>query len=77
MNGGSDATEEFNAIHSLKAHKMLNKYYIGTVDLTSKKVIDVIPDLATEDGTQLALHPKKKLHLHYKKKLFYHVIRTC
>lgn len=29
INAGSDCSEEFDAIHSLKAWKMLDKYYIG------------------------------------------------
>lgn len=29
MNAGGDATEDFNAIHSSAAHKMLEEYYIG------------------------------------------------
>ncbi|KAJ3083061.1 hypothetical protein HK102_001279 [Quaeritorhiza haematococci] len=31
MNAGTDATEEFDAIHSQKAHELLEKYYIGDV----------------------------------------------
>ncbi|KAL1922436.1 uncharacterized protein VTP21DRAFT_9975 [Calcarisporiella thermophila] len=31
LNAGGDATEEFNAIHSSKAHDMLKDYYIGEV----------------------------------------------
>ena len=29
INAGTDSSEEFDAIHSLKAWKMLDKYYIG------------------------------------------------
>ena len=35
INAGDDATEDFVAIHSLKATKMLEKYYIGDLDLSS------------------------------------------
>ncbi|CAF1119601.1 unnamed protein product, partial [Didymodactylos carnosus] len=36
LNGGTDCSDEFNAIHSKKAHQMLEKYYIG--DLLSSQV---------------------------------------
>ena len=35
INGGADATEDFVAIHSTKATKMLEKYYIGDLDKAS------------------------------------------
>jgi len=64
INAGEDATEDFVAIHSAKATKMLQKYYIGELDLESiKKVEDekkVDEDLVDEQGRKLALNPKKK-----------------
>jgi nitrate reductase (NAD(P)H) len=61
INAGADATEDFVAIHSVKATKMLEKYYIGDLDTSS------IKDKKTEDdslvdgqGRKLALNPKKK-----------------
>lgn len=62
MNGGQDATEDFVAIHSTKATKMLEKYYIGDLDKASvKKVVDKEDEIADEQGNKLALNPKKKV----------------
>ena len=71
---GTDATEEFDAIHSTKAKNMLTKYYIG--DLVSEDVstppgedamspagtssVD-LPSLAISVEEPVALNPKKKL----------------
>jgi nitrate reductase (NAD(P)H) len=62
INGGQDATEDFYAIHSSKAQKMLEKWYIGTLDLSSipkaaPKVEEVLMDA---NGNKLALNPRKK-----------------
>lgn len=65
INAGEDATEDFVAIHSAKATKMLQKYYIGDLDMSSVKDLeeekkeddDVIVD---DQGRKLALNPKKK-----------------
>jgi nitrate reductase (NAD(P)H) len=70
MNGGIDATEDFVAIHSLKATKMLEKYYIGELDKTSvaaaaaseKEVVD-------EQGRKLALNPRKKVSFKLQNKI--------
>jgi nitrate reductase (NAD(P)H) len=62
INGGADSTEDFVAIHSTKATKMLEKYYIGQLDKSSvaeeKKQED--EPLVDADGNALALNPKKK-----------------
>jgi nitrate reductase (NAD(P)H) len=66
INGGTDATEDFVAIHSMKATKMLEKYYIGNLDTNSKSAVSSttrpeepeIVDAAT--GRKVALNPKKK-----------------
>lgn len=60
INGGEDSTEDFVAIHSIKATKMLEKYYIGDVDKSSVKTEEekVIVD---EKGNKIALNPKKKI----------------
>lgn len=62
---GQDATEDFVAIHSVKATKMLEKYYIGELDVAGSKTA---PADASEDdngvcvktGRKLALNPRKK-----------------
>ena len=48
INAGADATVDFVAIHSTKAHKMWEKYYIGDLEWTDAH------------GNKLALNPKKK-----------------
>ena len=46
MNGGMDATEDFDAIHSTAAKKLLEEYVIGTVDgpdaLSQDSVVQVL-----------------------------------
>jgi len=61
INGGIDSTEDFDAIHSSKARKMLDKYYIGDLDVSSKKgAAKVVDELVDEKGNKLALNPRKK-----------------
>jgi nitrate reductase (NAD(P)H) len=61
INAGEDATEDFVAIHSMKATKMLEKYYIGDLDTTSvpaeKKAEEQLFDAK---GNKLALNPRMK-----------------
>jgi len=65
INAGEDATEDFVAIHSTKATKMLDKFYVGDLDLASLQepsdgpaaTVDRI-DEAT--GRKIALDPKHK-----------------
>jgi len=61
INAGEDATEDFVAIHSMKATKMLEKYYIGDVEGSAapKKVEEV--EMLDARGRKLALNPKKKI----------------
>eukprot|EP00522_Entomoneis_paludosa_P011116 CAMPEP_0172439854 /NCGR_PEP_ID=MMETSP1065-20121228/705_1 /TAXON_ID=265537 /ORGANISM="Amphiprora paludosa, Strain CCMP125" /LENGTH=902 /DNA_ID=CAMNT_0013188603 /DNA_START=130 /DNA_END=2838 /DNA_ORIENTATION=- len=61
INAGADATDDFVAIHSMKATKMLERYYIGDLDtssVTATKKED--EELTDEQGNKLALNPKKK-----------------
>lgn len=61
INAGEDATEDFTAIHSMKATKMLEKYYIGDLDSASvpkEKTQD--EELVDDKGRKLALNPRKK-----------------
>lgn len=62
INGGEDSTEDFVAIHSTKATKMLEKFYIGQLDTSSVKAAEkpVDDSLVDADGNKLALNPKKK-----------------
>ena len=62
INAGHDATEDFVAIHSQKATKMLEKYYIGDVDKASVPQKDEAEDdtLYDSKGNKLALNPRKK-----------------
>jgi len=63
INAGEDSTEDFVAIHSTKATKMLEKFYIGDLDTGSlKKAVDapVEDNIDPKTGRKLALNPKKK-----------------
>ena len=60
LEAGSDATVEFNAIHSANAKALLQNYYIG--DLADAP--DAIPaeiDAGNPTETLVALNPKKKI----------------
>lgn len=61
INAGADATEDFTAIHSMKATKMLERYYIGDLDLSSvKSENEEGEQLYDAQGRKLALNPRKK-----------------
>jgi len=62
INAGDDSTEDFVAIHSSKATKMLEKFYIGDLDKGSvKKTEDADKeDVCAKSGRPIALNPKKK-----------------
>jgi nitrate reductase (NAD(P)H) len=61
INAGSDSTEDFLAIHSSKAAKMLEKFYIGDLDKSSvQKVTEDKDDICSKTGRPIALNPKKK-----------------
>jgi nitrate reductase (NAD(P)H) len=60
INAGGDATEDFVAIHSMKATKMLERYYIGDLDKSSVSKEKKDDDLVDDQGNKLALNPKKK-----------------
>jgi nitrate reductase (NAD(P)H) len=74
--GGTDATEEFDAIHSQKAKAMLKDYYIGELTLEGEAAGSTTDDSAStgpdnsegaEDDVNsdapVALEPRKKLSL--------------
>lgn len=63
INAGEDATEDFVAIHSIKATKMLEKYYIGDLDKSSiGKAEEQQPEdeQVDDQGRKIALNPRKK-----------------
>ncbi|KAL7509508.1 hypothetical protein ACHAXN_010964 [Cyclotella atomus] len=65
INAGEDATEDFVAIHSTKATKMLDKFYIGDLDLASlddgeEKKEEVAERICPKTGRLVALDPKHK-----------------
>lgn len=62
INGGADSTEDFVAIHSTKATKMLEKFYIGDLDTKSKKIesSEATEETDAKTGRKIALNPKKK-----------------
>ena len=62
INAGADSTEDFVAIHSTKATKMLEKFYIGDLDKGSvkKSVDDDKEAICQKTGRPIALNPKKK-----------------
>lgn len=61
INAGADATEDFVAIHSMKATKMLEKYYIGDLDKSTVPEVEEDVEITDEKGNKIALNPKKKL----------------
>ena len=65
INAGEDSTEDFVAIHSTKATKMLDKFYIGDLDLSSlddgeEKKEEVAERICPKTGRLVALDPKHK-----------------
>ena len=70
INAGADATEDFVAIHSMKATKMLEKYYIGDLDTTSVPAkVEEEEELLDEKGNKLALNPRKKVSFRLQNKV--------
>jgi nitrate reductase (NAD(P)H) len=71
INAGGDATEDFTAIHSTKATKMLKRYYIGDLDTSSvnKKSAEVQEELLDDQGRKLFLNPKYKTKLTLQNKI--------
>eukprot|EP00563_Minutocellus_polymorphus_P004575 CAMPEP_0181028856 /NCGR_PEP_ID=MMETSP1070-20121207/4888_1 /TAXON_ID=265543 /ORGANISM="Minutocellus polymorphus, Strain NH13" /LENGTH=889 /DNA_ID=CAMNT_0023106127 /DNA_START=22 /DNA_END=2692 /DNA_ORIENTATION=- len=63
INAGADATEDFTAIHSLKATKMLERYYIGDLDTKSvkKEAKSDLDNMLDDKGRKVALNPKHKI----------------
>lgn len=61
INAGEDATEDFVAIHSTKATKMLDKFFIGDLDPASLvEEEEVVEAVCEKTGRKLALDPKHK-----------------
>lgn len=58
---GGDATEDFDAIHSKKAWKMLEEYYIGDLIAGSESESEATDLAIEEEDSGLALNPRKKI----------------
>nr|AAY59538.1 nitrate reductase [Cylindrotheca fusiformis] len=70
INAGEDATEDFVAIHSMKATKMLEKYYIGDLDTAAASVNKrEEEDLVDSKGNKLALNPRRKTQFRLQNKI--------
>lgn len=72
MNGGMDATEDFVAIHSTKATKMLEKYYIGDLDKASvvaTALAAIDEEILDDQGRKLALNPRRKVSFKLQNKI--------
>lgn len=70
LNAGTDSTEEFDAIHSKKAWKMLQEYHIGALATseTTPHSLPITPDTTPLSEVEvdssapvIALDPKKKI----------------
>lgn len=63
INAGADSTEDFNAIHSTKAHKILEKYNIGEVDPDSLPIDQIVEEELIDEktGRKIALNIKTKI----------------
>ena len=68
ISAGMDSTEEFDAIHSKKAWKMLDEYFIGQLTPADVKGVEAVtPTSVTEvfevnaNGDMIALDPKKRI----------------
>jgi nitrate reductase (NAD(P)H) len=63
FNTGTDSTEDFVALHFIKATKMLEKYYIGDLDKASvaASTQEDEEQLVDDKGNKLALNPRKKI----------------
>jgi nitrate reductase (NAD(P)H) len=59
---GVDSTEEFEAIHSKKAWKQLETYYIGELRASLDPSHDIASDTTSEEDTdEIALNPRKRI----------------
>ena len=69
INAGEDSTEDFVAIHSTKATKMLDKFYIGDLDPDSVGKTDTVKErICPKTGRPMALDPKHKQAFKLQKK---------
>ena len=65
INAGMDATEDSQAIHSTKATKLLEQYYIGDLVTDEEENSNVV----TVQEKRVALNPKKKVPLALQEKI--------
>lgn len=72
INAGEDATEDFVAIHSMKATNMLEKYYIGDLDtssLAAEEKKEESDEFTDDKGNLIALNPRKKVPFRLQNKI--------
>lgn len=69
INAGEDSTEDFVAIHSSKATKMLEKFYVGDLDPSSlAEEEEITENICQKTGRKIALDPKHKQAFKLQKK---------
>jgi nitrate reductase (NAD(P)H) len=70
INAGEDSTDDFVAIHSTKATKMLDKFYVGDLDPASIDDAAQVEDdrVCEKTGRKVALDPKHKRSFTLQKK---------
>jgi nitrate reductase (NAD(P)H) len=67
MNGGADCTEDFDAVHSDKARKMLEDFYLGELGAVNSGPAHVVAAVDAEKKL-IALDPKKRIKVALVKK---------
>lgn len=83
INAGTDCTDEFNAIHSIKAKDMLANYYIGDLtedstitSITSTSSTTIPKSITTNEDSLIALNPRMWLSCPFiEKKIISHNTR--
>ena len=78
INAGADATEDFVAIHSAKATKMLDRYYVGNLDASSIKAEPVdVAERKTRRLTSSPSIPVARSHSHFVRRWSCLTTPTC
>lgn len=67
INAGSDCSDEFHSFHSTWAARMLEKHYIGDLDIESVEP-ETVEEVTDEQGRKLALHPRRRTTIRLEKK---------
>ena len=81
INGGRDATQDFMAIHSKRALKMLSRYFVGDVTEDTSDDASVVSNSSSvsmssdpgeyldDHGSPIALYPRRRIALKLHKKI--------